>query len=144
LKSCSTYVTCSYIPPGSDSTIYEQHLSSIKTVISHLSERDLLIVLGDFNLHDISWYPSTEKTFIVLELQPSETVGIYLDRDFMIATQVTEHIHIDLASLVAGCVYMVPCDFCQFVINICDTGALPCVLVRHNQPCLRFKSSVYV
>jgi len=36
-------------------------LSSIKTVISHLSERDLLIVLGDFNLHDISWYPSTDS-----------------------------------------------------------------------------------
>jgi len=50
----------------------------------------------------------------------------------------------DLASLVTGCVYLVLCDFCQFVINICVTGALLCVLVQHNQPCLCFKSSVYV
>jgi len=35
--------------------------SSIKTVLSHLSERDLLIVLGDFNLPDLSWSPSTDS-----------------------------------------------------------------------------------
>jgi len=46
LKSLSIYVTCSYIPPGSDLTIYEQHLSAIKTVLPHLSERDLLIGFG--------------------------------------------------------------------------------------------------
>jgi len=51
---------------------------------------------------------------------------------------------IDLASLVTGCVYLVLCDFCQFVINICVTGALLCVLVQLNQPWLCFKSSVYV
>jgi len=51
---------------------------------------------------------------------------------------------IDLASLVTGCVYLVLCDFCQFVINICDTGTLLCDLVKHNQPCLYFKSFVYV
>jgi len=61
LKSFSIYVTCSYIPPGSDLTIYEQDLSVIKTVLSHLSERDLLIILGDFNLPDISWSPSTDS-----------------------------------------------------------------------------------
>jgi len=36
---------------------------------------------------------------------------------------------IDLESLVTGCVYLVLCDFCQFVINICVTGALLCDLV---------------
>jgi len=60
LKSFSIYVNCSYIPPGSDLTIYEQHLSAIKTVLSHLSERDHLFVLGDFNLPDISWSLSTD------------------------------------------------------------------------------------
>jgi len=60
-KSFSIYVTCSYIPPGSDLTIYEQHLSAIKTVLSYLSERDLLIVLGDFNHPDISWSLSTDS-----------------------------------------------------------------------------------
>jgi len=61
LKSFSVYVTCSYIPPGSDLTIYEQHLSTIKTVLFHLSERDILVVLGEFNLPDISWSPSTDS-----------------------------------------------------------------------------------
>jgi len=36
-------------------------LSAIKTVSSHLSERDLSIVLGDFNLPDISWSLSTDS-----------------------------------------------------------------------------------
>jgi len=61
LKSFSIYVTCSYIPPGPDLTIYEQHLAALKTVLSHLSERDLLIVLGDFNLPDIYWSPFTDS-----------------------------------------------------------------------------------
>jgi len=60
LKSFFIYVTCCYTPPGSDLIIYEQHLSAIKTVLSHLFERDLLIVLGDFNLPGISWFPSTD------------------------------------------------------------------------------------
>jgi len=44
-----------FIPPGSDLIIYEHHLSAIKTVLSHLSDRDLLIVFGDFNLPGVSW-----------------------------------------------------------------------------------------
>jgi len=39
---------------------------------------------------------------------------------------------VDLASLVTGCVYFVLCDFCQFVINICDTSALLSDLLQHN------------
>jgi len=61
LKSFSLYVTCSYIPPGYDLKIYEQHLAAIKTVLSHLSKWDLLIVLGDFNLPEFSWSPSTDS-----------------------------------------------------------------------------------
>jgi len=45
---------------------------------------------------------------------------------------------------VTGCVYLVLCDFCQFLIYICDTGALLCDLVQLNQPCLCFKSCVYL
>jgi len=40
-----------------------------------------------------------------------------------------DEISIDLASHVTGWVYLVLCDFCQFVINICVTGALLCDLV---------------
>jgi len=45
LQSFSIFVTCSYIPPGSDLIIYEHHLSAIKSVLSLLSNSDLLIVL---------------------------------------------------------------------------------------------------
>jgi len=48
----------------------------------------------------------------------------------------------DLASLVTGSFYLVLCDFWQFVINICDTGAMLCDLVQHNQRCLCLKSFV--
>jgi len=61
LQSLSIFVTCSYIPPGSDLIIYEHHLSAIKSVLSLLSNSDLLIVLGDFNLPDISWSPPTDS-----------------------------------------------------------------------------------
>jgi len=39
----------------------EHHLSAIKSVLSLLFNRDLLIVLGDFNLPDISWSPPTDS-----------------------------------------------------------------------------------
>jgi len=61
LQSFSIFVTCSYIPPGSDLIIYEHHLYAIKSVLSLLSNSDLLIVLGDFNLPDISWSPPTDS-----------------------------------------------------------------------------------
>jgi len=53
LKSFSSFVTCSYIPPGSYLIIYEQKLSAIKTFVPHLSDKDLLT--------DISWTPSTDS-----------------------------------------------------------------------------------
>jgi len=61
LISLSIFVTCSYIPPGSDLIVYEHHLSAIKSVLSLLSNSDLLIVLGDFNLPNISWSPPTDS-----------------------------------------------------------------------------------
>jgi len=36
-------------------------LPAIKAVLSNFFDRDLLIVLGDFNLPDISWSPSTDS-----------------------------------------------------------------------------------
>jgi len=37
------------------------HLSSIKAYLSHLSDRNLLIVFGDFTLPEISRSPSTDS-----------------------------------------------------------------------------------
>jgi len=65
LQSLSILVTCSYIPPGSDLTIYEHHLYAIKSVLSLLSNRDHLILLTDFNLPDISCSPPTDSLFAI-------------------------------------------------------------------------------
>ena len=49
------YITCSYIPPNSDSNIYLKHSELIKN-ISHIhSPNSELICLGDFNLPNTSW-----------------------------------------------------------------------------------------
>jgi len=61
LQSLSIFVTCSYTPPGSDLIFYEHHQSAIKYILSLLSNRDILIVLRDFNLPDISWSPPTDS-----------------------------------------------------------------------------------
>jgi len=51
----SVYITCSYIPPQSDLSVYLEHFSNIGLISSKLSDTDYLCVLGDFNLPYISW-----------------------------------------------------------------------------------------
>jgi len=65
---------CSYIPSASDLIIFEHHLSAIKSVLSLLSNRDLLIVLGDFNLPDISLSRPTDS-FVAIPLSVNDFVG---------------------------------------------------------------------
>ena len=49
------YITCSYIPPNSDSNIYLKHSELIKNVSHIHSPNSELICLGDFNLPNTSW-----------------------------------------------------------------------------------------
>jgi len=67
----SVYITCSYIPPQSELSVYLEHFSNIRLISSKLSDRDYLCVLGDFNLPDISWssidnivVPSSSHEFV--------------------------------------------------------------------------------
>jgi hypothetical protein len=55
LNQISIYITCSYIPPSSDISVYLNYLSSIQSVASKLSDRDYLLVFGDFNLPEVGW-----------------------------------------------------------------------------------------
>jgi len=66
-------ITCSYIPPSSEFPIYANHLSAIQFISSKLSDRDQLIVLGDFNIPRATWstvetsnilIPSTQHDFL--------------------------------------------------------------------------------
>jgi len=59
----SVYITCSYIPPQSDLSVYFEYFSNIRLISSKLSDRDYLCVLGDFDLPDISW--STMDNIVV-------------------------------------------------------------------------------
>jgi len=60
LPGISIYISCSYIPPSSEFPTYANHLSAIQFISSKLSDRDRLIVLGDFNKPRATW--STVET----------------------------------------------------------------------------------
>jgi hypothetical protein len=71
------YITCSYIPPSSESSVYSQHLSAIKTVFNLLSDRDQFIVLGDFNIPDCNWTPSPEEYSLLPSQQHDLFDGLF-------------------------------------------------------------------
>ena len=50
------FVTCSYIPPKSDLSLYLMHFNMIKTVCKLASSNDMILVLGDFNTPEVSWF----------------------------------------------------------------------------------------
>lgn len=54
------YITCSYIPPSSQFSVYESHLGAISQVSTLLRDEDRLLILGDFNLPHVSWLPLSD------------------------------------------------------------------------------------
>jgi len=62
------FFICSYISPGSEFNVYLLHLSAIHS-ISLLLETDQLIVLGDFNLPNISWLESKDSLAMIPRMQ---------------------------------------------------------------------------
>lgn len=59
IKNKSLFISCSYIPPGSNADLYALHVSAIKSAFFSAKASDLLMVLGDFNLPTISWNKSS-------------------------------------------------------------------------------------
>ncbi|XP_043065436.1 uncharacterized protein LOC122320889 [Drosophila ficusphila] len=59
------YITCSYIPPSSETSVYFNHLSVIQSVSDKLSDKDQLVVLGDFNIPGTIWSPD-ERANVLL------------------------------------------------------------------------------
>lgn len=59
------FVTCSYIPPKSDFNVYMMHFDMIKNVCNLASPKDVILVLGDFNIPEVSWsYDSDASCFL--------------------------------------------------------------------------------
>lgn len=61
-------VTCSYIPPTSEQSVYDKHLHAIKSVTESLLSTDSVFVFGDFNLPSISWsYPPDSYNLVSIK-----------------------------------------------------------------------------
>jgi len=59
------YLTCSYIPPTSDSIVYLNHLCAIQFVMSSFGYADQIIAMGDFNLPHFSWIPCDDFNLLL-------------------------------------------------------------------------------
>lgn len=59
------FLTCSYIPPNSDSYIYAKHAEAIKAVTLLAEPNDSIFVFGDFNLPSIIWNYSTDAPDLI-------------------------------------------------------------------------------
>lgn len=60
-ESGNIYVYCLYIQPAAPAEIYQAHVESIKLLTSSTSEKDTIVILGDFNFSDtIAWRENDE------------------------------------------------------------------------------------
>jgi len=48
-------IVASYVPPGSDSGLYQAHLDNISNIHTRLEDSDSICVAGDFNLSSVFW-----------------------------------------------------------------------------------------
>lgn len=64
-RNKSIFISCSYIPPNPDVSLYACKASAIKYAFNSSKVQDTLVVLGDFNLPFISWNMSSESNFLV-------------------------------------------------------------------------------
>ena len=73
--SQTIFLTWSYIPSQSKSDIYIQHYEAITYISGLTSECDQLIVLADFNLPNILWFPNDDSFWLL----PSCTISWICD-----------------------------------------------------------------
>lgn len=55
LENMSIYVCCVYLRPNSDPELYRKHSKTVQYLLDRTNETDMLIVLGDYNLPNLSW-----------------------------------------------------------------------------------------
>ena len=103
------YVTCSYISPSSDISVYHNHLSAIQSVNNLLSDKDHLIVLGDFNLPRTTWLQNNESN----SLTPTTEHG-FIDGLFDISLCQINHVKNSLSRQLDLCFV---CDPASVVLS---------------------------
>ena len=77
------FITCSYIPPNSDISIYKKQASLICEVAKQSRPTDFVVVLGDFNLPQVTWCNSDNSACLV----PSSTS----DRAIVFFSELLDH-----------------------------------------------------
>jgi len=58
-------IVASYVPPGSDSGLYQAHLDNISNIHDSLEDYDGICVAGDFNLSSVFWTWDPQASAIV-------------------------------------------------------------------------------
>lgn len=64
-KNISLFISCSYIPPSSESEVYTKHAAAINSCFHNAKSSDVLAVFGDFNLPSISWNKCSDSNKMV-------------------------------------------------------------------------------
>lgn len=59
------FITCSYIPPISDVSVYMQHNEMVQKVNNLAASDDIVLVLGDFNISDVSWSYFSDNGYLL-------------------------------------------------------------------------------
>lgn len=61
----SVYIICSYIPPNSPLTVYEDHLKAVDVILNNLKSSELIMLIGDFNLPSLSWHGTPDSNYLI-------------------------------------------------------------------------------
>ena len=55
-KFRSLYIVAIYLPPNSRAELYSAHARAVQLVVDRLSESDIILSVGDFNLPNLRWH----------------------------------------------------------------------------------------
>jgi hypothetical protein len=72
VNGCKHVVTCSYIPPSSDSDIYEKHAVLIDEIVCSSDVMTKMFVYGDFNLSSLDWIENPDDSSFMLPINSSD------------------------------------------------------------------------
>ncbi|KAL9917892.1 uncharacterized protein ACN427_000469 [Glossina fuscipes fuscipes] len=75
------FITCSYIPPNSDISIYGKHAALICEVAKQSRPTDLVVALGDFNLPQVTWC-NTDNSGCLVPTSTSDRAVVFFNELF--------------------------------------------------------------
>lgn len=62
VKQIAIYIICVYIPSNSLSSVYDTFINAISTFFNNIAigDRDMVLILGDFNVPSCAWVPDSD------------------------------------------------------------------------------------